>query len=43
MREYLERARDIIKEKGPRCEEMELLRKEVTNSSDPFIRNVLDI
>lgn len=43
MRKYLERARTLINEKGVKCDEMEELRKEIINTTDPFIRNVLNI
>lgn len=43
IREYLERARAIVAEKGLKSEEMEKLRKEVAETTDPFIRNVLNM
>nr|CAG4636840.1 EOG090X02H9 [Ceriodaphnia reticulata] len=43
LREYLGRAKTIINEKGVKCKEMEELRKEILNTTDPFIRNVLNI
>lgn len=43
IREYLERARAIVNEKGLKSQEMEKLRQEIAETKDPFIRNVLNI
>jgi hypothetical protein len=44
MRTYLERAKKIMEQKKDvNCEEMQELRKEITKTTDPFIRNVLNM
>jgi hypothetical protein len=44
MRTYLERAKKIMDEKKDmNCEEMQELRKEIMETKDPFIRNVLNM
>jgi len=43
MREFLERAKNVIGEKGADSEEMKQLRQEVQDSSNPFIKNLLNV
>lgn len=44
LRKYLERAKTIMDKKNDvNCEEMQELRKEIMKTTDPFIRNVLNM
>ena len=43
MREFLERAKNVIGEKGADSEEMKQLRQEVQDSSNPFIKSLLNV
>lgn len=44
LRKYLERAKTIMDKKNHvNCEEMQELRKEIMKTTDPFIRNVLNM
>ena len=43
MRNYLVRAKNIIDEKGVESGEMKQLRKEVQDSSNPFIQSLINV